>query len=167
MIHLIWSTINILIFLYFLYLMIGFIVKGRKIFNPQFKVVSIFIMIIGVVQIVSGSNSEKKSNKIVITENYNREHQTEFKEIVLEDNLTFDISVSLEYSVAQNEFVPIESNSFLTGLVSGYEWEFRHIDFNTLTSNNKIAFVANGVLKWNLFGITVYSEIKRFTGVVE
>lgn len=34
---------------------VGFIAKGKKNFKPQFKVVSIFIMVIGIVQILSAS----------------------------------------------------------------------------------------------------------------
>ncbi|MEZ7498888.1 hypothetical protein QO200_09060 [Flavobacterium sp. Arc3] len=74
MIHLIWSIINGIIILYFFYLIIGFIVKGKRIFKPQFKVVSIFMMVIGIVQIISASNSEKNTNRITITKDYNKKN---------------------------------------------------------------------------------------------
>ncbi len=72
MIHLIWSIINGIIVIYFLYLIIGFIAKGKKIFKLQFKVVSIIIMVIGIVQIISASDSEKNLNRISITKDYNK-----------------------------------------------------------------------------------------------
>ena len=167
MIHLIWSIINGMIVLYFLYLIVGFISKGKRIFKPQFKVVSIFIMVIGIVQIISASNSEKISNRISITENYERKNNSEIKQVKLEDNWTFDINMLVKYSIEQNEYIPIESNSYLTGLVSGYMWEFKSIDTNNLNMNGKAKFIANGILKWNLFGITVYSESKTFSGIIE
>ncbi len=167
MIHLIWSVINGMFVLYFLYLIVGFIAKGKRIFKPKFQVVSIFIMVIGIVQIISASNSEKNSNRISITENYERKNNTEIKQIKLEDNWTFDINMLLKYSIEQNEYIPIESNSYLNGLVSGYMWEFKTIDTNNLNMNGKSKFIANGVLKWNLFGITVYSESKTFNGIIE
>ena len=167
MIHLIWSIINGIIVLYFLYLIVGFITKGKKIFKPQFKFVSIFIMVIGIVQIISASNSGKNSNRISITENYDRKNNSEIKQVKLEDNWTFDINMLVKYSIEQNEYIPIESNSYLTGIVSGYMWEFKSIDTNNLNMNGKAEFIANGILKWNLFGITVYSESKTFNGTIE
>ena len=167
MIHLIWSLINGIIVIYFLYLIVGLIAKGKKIFKPQFKVVSIFIMVIGIVQIISASNSEKNSNRISINEDYNRKSNSAIKQVKLEDNLTFDINMLVKYSIEVNQYIPIESNSFLTGLVSGYNWEFNSIDTNNLNPNEKAEFVANGILKWNLFGITVYSESKTFSGTIE
>ena len=167
MIHLIWSIINGMIVIYFLYLIVGFIAEGKRIFKPQFKVVSIFIMIIGIVQIISASNSEKNANRITITEDYNKKNNSKIKQVVLEENLTFDINMLVKYSIDQNEYIPIESNSFLTGLVSGYVWEFNSIDTNNFEPNKKSEFIANGILKWNLFGITVYSESKTFNGKIE
>ncbi len=167
MIHLIWSIINGIIAIYFLYLIVGFIAKGKKIFKPQFKVVSIFIMFIGVVQIISASDSEKNSNRISITEDYNRKSNSVMKQVTLEDNWTFDINMLVIYSIEQNQYIPIESNSFLTGLVSGYNWEFTSIDTNKLNPSGKAEFIANGILRWNLFGITVYSESKTFSGTIE
>lgn len=167
MIHLIWSIINGIIVIYFLYLIIGFIAKGKKIFKPQFKVVSFFIMVIGIVQIISASDSETNSNRISITEDYNSKSNSAIKQLKLEDNWTFDINMLVKYSIEQSQYIPIESNSFLTGFVSGYIWKFNSIDTNNLNLNGKTEFIANGILKWNLFGITVYRESKTFNGTIE
>ncbi len=167
MIHLIWSIINGIIFLYFLYLIVGFIAKGRRIFKPQFKVVSIFIMVIGIIQIISASNSKKNTNRIIINDEYKKTNNSKIKNVILEDNLTFDINMLVKYSIDNKEFIPIESNSFLTGLVSGYIWEFKSIQINNHKPNEKSKYIANGILKWNLFGINIYSESKTFSGIME
>ena len=167
MIHLIWSIINGMIVLYFLYLIVGFIATGKRIFKPQFKAISIFIMVIGIVQIISALNSEKNSNRLIIKDDYNKMNNSKIKEVVLEDNLTFDINMLVKYSIEQNEFIPIESNSFLSGFMSGYVWEFNSLQTNNFKSNEKAEYNVNGILKWNLFGITVYSESKTFNGIIE
>lgn len=167
MIHLIWSILNIIIALYFLYLIVGFIAKGKQIFKPQFKVISIFIMLIGIVQIISASNPEKSTNRITINDNYNKNNNSKLKKVTLEDNLTFDINMLVKYSVEKNEFIPIESNSFLTGFVSGYVWEFKTIQTNNYKPNEKGEFIAHGIFNWSLFGIKVYSESKTFSGIIE
>ena len=167
MIHLIWSILNAIIVLYFLYLIIGFIRKGTKILKPPFKFISIFVMVIGIVQIIAASDSEKNSNRISITEKYESKNNSVLKLVQLEDNWTFDIQMLVTYSIEQDQYIPIESNSFLTGLVSGYEWEFKAINTNNLNINGTTEFNATGILKWNLFGIPVYSESKTFQGIIE
>lgn len=147
------------------------LLKGKKIFKPQSKVVSIIIMVIGIVQVISASASasdlEKNSNRISINEDYNRKNNSKIKQVVLEKNWAFDINMYVKYSIEQDQYIPIESKSYLTGLVSGYNWEFKSIDTKKLNLNGKAEFIANGILKWNLFGITVYSESKTFKGTIE
>lgn len=166
MIHLFWSTINLIIVFYFLYLIVGFIRKGKRIFNPKFKVVSIFVMVIGIVQVISAANSEEKTNKITILNDYDKKNLSKVEKVILENNLTFDINMHLKYSIEKTESIPIESNSFLTGFVSGYEWEFTSIETDKYKPSENAEFTANGILKWNLFGITIYNESKTFSGII-
>ena len=51
--------------------------------------------------------------------------------------------------------------------MSGYVWELKAIQANNFKPNKKAEFRADGILKWNLFGITVYSESKTYNGVIE
>ena len=171
MIHLIWSTVNLIIVLYFLYLIFGFIAKGKQIFKPKYRVASIFILVIGVLQIYSASNSEERIKRIEITDNFNKQdfknsNNADIKEIILEDNLTFDIKMYVIYSIEQNEFIPVESYSVLKGLVMGYEWDFKSIQTNKFKPGENAGYTAIGILKWNLFGINVYSEFKTFSGII-
>ena len=167
MIYLLWSIINLVIAFYFLYLIVGLIRKGKRIFNPKFKLVSIFVMIIGIIQVVSAVNSEEKTNRITISSNYNKENFSKLEKVTLEKNLTFDINLLVKYSIEQNELIPIESNSFLTGFVSGYKWEFTSFKTNNYKPSEKVEFTASGILKWDLFGITIYNELKTFSGIIK
>ncbi|WP_298903454.1 hypothetical protein [uncultured Psychroserpens sp.] len=167
MIYLLWSIVNLTIAFYFLYLVVGFIRKGMRIFNPKFKVVSAFVMLIGIVQVISAVNSEEKTNQITITNNYNKKNNSKIEKVKLEDNLTFDINMFVKYSIEQNQWIPIESNSSITGFVSGYDWEFTAIETDNYKPNGKAEFTANGILKWQLFGITVYNESKTFNGMIQ
>ena len=69
MIYLIWTILNGIMFLYFLYLLFGFIVIGKRIFKPKFKNISIIFMLIGVLQILSAKETEN-TNRITISEKY-------------------------------------------------------------------------------------------------
>lgn len=167
MIHLIWSIINGIIVFYFLYLILGFIAEGKRIFNPQFKIISIFIMVIGIVHIINASHLDERTNRIIITNAYNTKNQSEIKSVTLEDNWTFDIKMSVKYAVEQNEYIPIESSSFLIGLISGHVWEFNSIQTHKYSKNESAAYTVNGVLHWNLFGINIYNESKTFSGFMD
>ena len=81
--------------------------------------------------------------------------------------MTFDINMLVIYSIDKNEFIPIESNSFLTGFVNGFEWEFTKIETNNYKQNEKSKFIVNGILNWNLFGIKVFSQEKTFQGLID
>ena len=167
MIHLLWTLLNASLIIFFFYLIFGFIIKGKKIFNPKIKVISILIMTLGIIQIISAAKTSKNSNRITITTDYKKTNSSKIKEVLLEDNLVFDINLYVKYSVDKNEYIPIESYSFLTGLVSGYEWEFKSIETQIYKPNEKATFTADGVLKWNLFGMNVYSEDKTYSGIIK
>ena len=167
MIHLLWTLLNASLIIFFFYLIFGFIIKGKKIFNPKIKVISILIMTLGIIQIISAAKTSKNSNRITITTDNKKTNSSKIKKIVLEDNLVFDINLNIKYSIENKEYIPIESYSFITGLVSGYEWEFKSIETQIYKPNEKATFTADGVLKWNLFGINIYSEYKTFSGIIK
>ena len=72
----------------------------------------------------------------------------------------------LTYSKVKNEFIPIESYSSLTGLVSGYVWEFKSITTENIEPNS-FKYQVNGVLKWNFFGINIYTQSKSFEDIID
>lgn len=167
MIYLIWTIITLSVLFFFFHLLIGFITKGKRIFKPQWKTVSIIILIIGVVQIFLASDSEKSTNRIILNDVYNEKNKTKVEKVILEDNLVFDINMYVTYSIEKNQNIPIESNSYLTGLISGFEWVLTSVDTNNYKPNEKVAYTAEGVLNWHLFGITLYTESKTFSGNIK
>ena len=58
--------------------------------------------------------------------------------MLLEDNLVFDINFRVKYSIENNDYIPIESYSYLTGLVSGYNWEFKSFETQVYKTNENI-----------------------------
>jgi len=167
MIHLLWTLLNASLIIFFFYLIFGFIIKGKKIFNPRIKVASILLMVLGITQIISATKTPKNSNRITITTDYKKTNNSRIKKVLLEDNLVFDINLRVKYSIENNNYIPIESYSYMTGLISGYNWEFKSFETQVYKTNEKATFTAGGVLKWNLFGINAYSEYKTFSGIIE
>lgn len=162
MIKIIWSILNISILIYFLYLLVGFISKGKKIFSGNFKVVSILVLIIGIAQIFLASSIPENINTIKF-EDKNAIQNSKIKSIIIEDNISLNINLLLEYSIDNNEIIPIESSSYITGFVNGFDWEFIsiHIDKSKILEKSK--FKVKGILKWNLFGITLFNQKKSLS----
>ena len=164
MFYLLWSILNAVLLLYFFYLFIGLIVNGREVFRGKFMPISILVLTLGVVQMLSASVSEEKNTEILITENYNEQSETEYRRIVLEDNLASDIELVVNYSVEDGKLIPFRSRCHLTGFVLGFEWEFISLDTYGTKEIGHPDFVAVGSLEWNLFGFNIYTQNKSFTG---
>lgn len=164
MIELFWSILNISILLLFLYLFVGFLFKGKKIFEGRFKNLSIAILILGVIQIVSANDSDKFDNTINIDNDYNQKNSTQTSKLILEDNLAMNNNLSITYSSENEVLIPIKATSYLTGFVSGYEWKIKSINTSSKTKNEKKHYTASGILEWKIFGIKIYSQEKSFTG---
>ncbi|MDT0676591.1 hypothetical protein [Autumnicola musiva] len=165
MIQLFWSILNITILLFFLYLFVGLLFQGKKIFEGKFKNLSIAILILGVFHIVSANDSEKLDS-IIIDDNYNLENSTQSETIILEENMTMNINLSVVYSNKNEVLVPIRATSYLTGLVSGYDWKIESVNTTDKNEKEKNDFIASGILEWKLFGITIYSQEKTFEGKI-
>jgi hypothetical protein len=142
---------------------------GKRIFNPKFKTISILIMVIGVFQIIDAANSESSENRnrITITENYADINKYHVKHFTLEDNLSFDISLDIIYSVEHNKYIPIESYSHVSGLIMGHTWDFKSIVTNIYEPERGTQYYVTGTLKWQFFGFDIYNEHKTFNGTIE
>lgn len=167
MIYLIWTILNLIIYLYFLYLIFGFITIGRRIFKTHFKFISMFIMIIGIVQIISPSNQDEKKNTIIINEKPDDIYNSKKNIIVLEDNMTMDFILSIKYYEDNDLFIPTASHTIISGFVGGFDWTFTSIQTSNYLPNEQVEYSVNGILKWKLFGINIYNEFKSFNGIVK
>lgn len=165
MIYIIWAIINLLIILYFACLIVGFFFIGRKIFPPGIRNLSILIMILGIVQIISHETTDDNKNNIVFEDNSGKLDYLKSNRIILEQNKSFDISIYVEYSNNNDSITIYKTISNLTGLTNGFVWEFKSINLKKEIDN--IVYNIQGIINWNLFGINVYTEQKRFHGILK
>jgi len=76
------------------------------------------------------------------------------------------IDLKVKYAVDQSEFIPILSTSYITGMHSGFTREFTSMSTENYRRGEKVEFVAEGVLNWEIFGIKMYGEPKTFKGFI-
>ncbi|WP_299885219.1 hypothetical protein [uncultured Lacinutrix sp.] len=169
MLHIIWSIINTILFIYFLYLIMGLILIGKRIFKNRFKKFSILIIVLGCIQILIPhvDDNDKDQNYISINENAFNQKKSVVKNVTLENNFVSDFVLSVKYSSQNNTFVPINGSARMAGVISGHKWKLIGMSISNYTPNEKSTYDVYGILEWHLFGFKIYSQLKRFKGVIE
>lgn len=173
--YIIWSILNVVLYLYFLYLIVGYVSVGRSIL-PKDKLLknsAAILLVIGVAQFfISVSKKEdQKVKHFTINERPKTIEQKNMgyynvpsKYIVLEDNIPFNINANIRIIFVEGKYLALSNTSNLTGFISGFVWEQTNtpiVKFN----NDGIGFYnIDGSLKWNLMGMNIYTESKTFEG---
>lgn len=121
----------------------------------------------GSVQIIFTASAKSHSNLYSMNPTCDSTNYFIYKEVVLVNNGTFKINMTVKYAIENGQHIPVEDGSVLTGLVSGYNWEFIAVDTNNFVPSGKNAFRTTGILKWNLLGVTVYRERKVFNAIIK
>lgn len=161
MIELIWSLLNIIILLFFIYLFFGFLFQGKKIFQGKFKNLSIIILILGVVQIISATRNDEHKNSIEFRNQVEHNYPITTKNVILENNLTKNYKLSIVYSRENETHFPKKGTISMTGLTSGFD-----LELISLYNDNDVFYVT-AIQNWSLFGIQIYRQEKNFEGRIE
>ena len=155
MIYILWSVLNAVLLLYFFYLLIGLILKGREIFKGKLRPVAITVMVLGIFHLGSATVPGEDNTEIILTEDYNPQSGTEIKNLILEENAAFDIGLSVTYSVENEEWIPIHSRSYISGLLLGFDWVLFYFNTDKIPENGLSDYVAEVGLEWHLFGFHI------------
>ena len=164
MLYLLWSLINIVLILYFVYLFLGFIAVGRKILGKNTKWISVPVLAVGLINLVAAAGPEDKNSEVLIGNSKKDEIEMKYRSIVVEDNFSLEFSLGVDYYLKDGEVFLVKSLSNMTGLLPGFEYDYLDFSAGEVQENGMIPFSAVGLLKWKLGGISVYSETKPFKG---
>jgi len=167
MIYLFWTILNVTLALYFLYLFIGFIVKGRIIFQSKFKFISIAVFSIGIIQMLWGSSPEEKVRNNFFINNQIQNVKYEAKMLKIDENAMFYTNLFLKYYMQDNQPILEKPSSSLIGMVGGFEWELNSAQLIKNNKTNSLLYTANGTLHWKLFNSTIFKQHKFFQGTIE
>jgi hypothetical protein len=56
--------------------------------------------------------------------------------------------------------------SYINGLILGFDWETNGIDIEPTKQNNNIQYFVGGLIKWKLLGATIYTQNKDYSGII-
>lgn len=172
MTYLLWSVLNIGIFLFF----ITVCFKATKLVREKLGIFATIVFVFGLLSFVGNSNNDDGNTE----PNSNQVKTWKFTlEDSLDTNATFMTNLDLEKTLVSTYVlgikygkdtqgkmnIPITAYSLTSGFVSGTNWKPVSILINMTSDNNKFEYFVDGVVEWKLLGATIYSQEKEYTGV--
>ena len=114
------------------------------------------------------SFSNKTNSWNFISEDSINPNETFLLNVELEENLISKKYLGIKYGkeMQSQHNIPISAYSSISGITSGTIWKPITIKINRTDDNNKFQYFVVGVVEWNLLGLTIYTQSKRFNGTV-
>jgi len=115
-----------------------------------------------------GANSNEINSWFFASEDSLSRYATYFVQIILEDNWISKKNLGVKYGTDKQGLtnIPISAYSTITGFTSGTIWRPNTIKVYTTDDNNKFQYFVVGIVEWKLLGATIYTQSKRFKGIV-
>lgn len=172
MVYLLWALLNVGLFIFFIVICFN----ATKLIKEKFGFLTSIVFVFGLLSFigrpnVDKDNTEPNSNQIK-TWKFNSMDSLDkgsniFIDIDLEKTLISKYSLGIGYGKdkqLQNN-IPVSANTRTTGFESGTSWKPISIIINRTDDNQKFQYEVDGTIKWNLLGMTIYSQPKTWKGV--
>lgn len=172
MLYLLWSLINIGLFIFF----IVFCFKATKLLREKIGFYAAAIFVIGLLSFVGNSNNEN-DNKDPNTnqtrswkftsEDSLKSNESHLLHINIKKTLIAKYNLLIRYGKAihEDQNIPISASSTTDGFISGTNWKPLYIRINRTNDNKKFEYFVNGVIQWKLLGAVVFSHYKTYEGI--
>lgn len=171
MLYLLWSLLNIGLFICFVFICFN----ATKLLRAKSGIFASVIFVFGLLSFIGNPNNENKepnSNQIkswdFISKDSVNNNESYFVSVDLENTLVSKYTLGIQYGkdmLGQNN-IPISSYSSTTGLISGLNWKPVSIIVNRTNDNNKFDYSVYGVIEWKLLGAKLYSQPRNYKGSV-
>lgn len=91
-----------------------------------------------------------------------------FKQLNLQNNLTFSIDLTYRYAVNKitGEVKPAFASSQVHGFSGAIDWVPENVIFETANSGKALYYLVSGAVKWKLFNADIVTRYKNFEGVI-
>jgi hypothetical protein len=167
MFELIWGILHGILIIYFIIIFF----KSVKIIKEKNGVLATLVFVIGLLSFISKPDEKKITDKNIEILNqtnpkkaFNGNSYLRFA--TLEDNLTSKIELKIlcGEKESDNELIILNADCNRTGFISGTNWNTLSIDVDKEKDENFCKYNVSGIMEWEILGITIYSEVKDFTG---
>lgn len=173
MLYLIWSLLNLGLVIYFLVICF----KAIKLVREKIGLFAAVFFVLGLLTFIGQSakdnySKEQNSNQLnswtFASVDSLKQYSISSLEIDLEKDLISKKYLGIIYGKdGQGQLnIPIRANSATTGLICGIIWKPISVVVNRTDDNNKFDYIVVGIVDWKLLGATIYTQSKRFDGIV-
>lgn len=169
MVYLLWGLLNIGLLIFFIVVCF----RATKLIRKKIGIIAAIIFILGLLSFIGNPNNGDKKVNSNQTKTFVLHHEdslirnsTYLLNIDLGKTLISRYKLYIQYGKNKEgqTNIPISAYSYTTGFVSGTNWKPLSISVNQTNDNDKFEYQVDGVVKWSLLGITVYSEPKQWEG---
>ena len=161
MIYLLWTLLNIGLFLFFIVICF----RATKLIRDKFGLLSFVSNSGDRDDLIEKENPQLKKWAFKASDKIEQNTST-YTHLTIDKSLVsyIDLGVSFGQEKSTKDIVPIEANSNLLGLVGGHKWQTKTISLDKSSIANVWIYTVLGSLKWKLLGSTIYSQNKTLTG---
>ena len=172
MIYILWSLINIGLFIFFIIICF----KATKLLREKLGLLTAIIFVFGLLSFIGHSNNENdnrvpNSNQIRIwtftSEDSLKNNESYLLKVVLKKTLLSKYSLQIKYgkAVAGYQNIPISASSTTEGFISGTNWRPISIIVRKIDDNKRFEYSVNGVVESKLLGAKIASQYKIYEGI--
>ncbi|RPD48282.1 hypothetical protein [Paracnuella aquatica] len=173
MTYLLWTICNIALLLFFIYVCF----RATTVIREKIGGLAALVFVIG---LLSFANRNKDLDSTLVP---NQQYPNSFvqqtnrdvlpkseasAQVVIADYVGTDLHMSVGFSRTGTQQAMAATRVYFSfeGMVGGHQWQPREVSFNRNAENGTINYAGNGLLKWCILSIPVYTQNKSFTGVI-
>ncbi len=165
MFELIWGILNGFLLIYFLIICF----KSVRIVKEKLGVFASLIFVVGLLSFITKPDKKNLADKNIDVLNQTNPKKafngnSFFREIILEDNLTSEIGLSVLVGENEPNLIILNANCYRSGFISGTNWNVENIKIDNEKNKKYCTYLITGIMEWKILGITIYSEHKSFNG---
>ena len=170
MVEVIWGILNIGILIYFILICC----KATKIIRGNIGGIAALVFVLGLLSFMGKPHEENGSSQIFDLEKENKGNEPKglnrfvnSKEILIEENLTTKIAVTVLYTENKSEKELVKAMVNRDGFIFGTYWKANHIDISKANHNPNYEYRLLGTIDWKILGIKLYTQMKEFNGIIK
>lgn len=172
MLYLIWSILNISLFLFFLYVCF----RATKLLKDNHGIFLAVVFLIGLIGLAwpfspDKGNTAEGGNQLLSShaavKDSLKKGPLSYTTIELEKNLLYTYHLGISYaSTGQDSTLPVSAQSWVSGFQSRTRWVCTGILLNPTDDPHQFTYEVVGILQWSLLGVPVYAQPRQWKGMV-
>jgi len=167
MLYILWSVLSIGLFLSIIVICF----QATRLIREKLGVFAAILFVAGSLSFISWSNRDEEKEPGTKSWEFTPHdpevfNTTRWTQIVLQNNSVSKYQLHITYAQVEQQNIPLSAWSNTEGFISGTDWVPSYVNVSRTDDNSVLHYEVHGSVKWQLLGITIYSQLKKFSGNV-